>query len=493
MAETFPVEPDRTSPGPRPLAPRWSRRWQGFPTTLPPLIGREQEVAAVLALVHEPGRHLITLTGPGGVGKTRLALAVAKEIEPEFADGAVFVPLAAVSDPALVIPTIARALEIRDTRERSLAEALLVALRDRHLLLVLDNFEHLMLPGMTAAASVAHLLQACPTVTAFVTSRAPLHLSGEQRFLTPPLALPAVDAVLSVDTLDNFGAIAFFVERARWVSHNFVLSEDNAAAIADICRQLDGLPLAIELAAPWIRALTAEELLQRLEHRLPLLQGGADDQPARLRTMRDAIAWSYDLLTVDEAQLFRRLAVFVGGFTLEAVERIACVESPIAIAEPAAHSSSSRFPPPATTDPLDLLAGLIDKGLLQPTQLETQESRFTLLETVREFALERLAESGEAGVIESAHAAYVRDLTERAEPHLLGPQERRWHARCDAELGNLRAALAWALEHDVEAALRIGAALWAYWAWHHLAEGRRWLTDALARSETQPDLLRTRA
>jgi non-specific serine/threonine protein kinase len=440
----------------------------------------------VVALVREPPRRLITLTGPGGVGKTRLALAVAAEVAPEFADGAVFVPLAAIADADLLLPTIARALDIRETRERSWAEAVLTALRERYLLLVLDNVEHLALPGMTAAADVAALLDACPGVTALVTSRAPLHLRGEQRFVTPPLALPTPGETLPIETLADYGAIAFFVERARLVNYEFALNADNADAIAAICRRLDGLPLAIELATPWLRVLPPAALLAQLEPRLPLLQGGAADQPARLRTMRDAIAWSYDLLSPDEARLFRRLAVFTGGFTLEAATWVAAAGSSLPHpTTPTPRRPNSPSPQSPSSDaqlPLPLLAGLIDKGLLQPTPLETQDPRFSMLETVREFALERLAERDEVPLVARTHVSWVLAQVERAESHMLGPDERQWHTRLDEELGNLRTALAWSLAHDVATALRIGAALWAYWAWYQIGEGRRWLGAALARS-----------
>ena len=453
------------------MARLWSRRWQGFPASLPPLIGRQLEIAAVAALFHEPARRLITLTGPGGVGKTRLAIAVASAIEAELADGAVFVPLAAVSDPTQVLSAVARGLELRESGERPLAETILTALRDRTLLLVLDNFEHLALPGMTAAADVVRLLDGCPNVTVLVTSRSPLHLHGEQRFPTPPLTMPAPGDTTPLETLVDFEAIAFFVERAHWVDPGFALTAENADAITEICRRLDGLPLAIELAAPWVRVLSPQALLARLEQRLPLLRGGAADLPERLRTMHDAIAWSHSLLSRDEAHLFRRLAVFAGGFTLDAAEWVA----------------------PDAFAALELLAGLIDKGLLQPMHWKAPEPRFTMLETVREFALERLAESGEAADMQEAHAAYVLDLIERAEPHLLGPDEEQWHRRIDGELANVRVALAWSLERDGKAARRIAAALWPYWGWYQIAEGRKWLGAALAPSAFPSDAVSRKA
>jgi predicted ATPase/DNA-binding CsgD family transcriptional regulator len=484
MATT--AESDRSQRGLQPLSPLRARRWQGFPATLLPIIGREREVAAVTALLREPARRLVTLTGPGGVGKTRLALAVAREAEAAFADGAVFVPLAAIRDPALVLPAVARALEIRESRERPLAEVLQAALHDRRMMLVLDNFEQV----LAAATEVGNVFGACSGVTVLVTSRAPLRLRGEQRFLTPPLALPGPGETPPPDRLTYFGAIAFFVERARWVRHDFALNDGNAPAITEICRRLDGLPLAIELAAAWVRVLTPASLLERMEPRLPLLHGGAADQPARLQTMRDAIAWSYDLVSEEEARFFRRLAVFVGGFTLEAAEWVSGAGDRVSEAAPGVPPPNTRHPVPGT---LDLLAGLIDKGLLQAVQRDAHESRFVMLETVREFGLERLAASGEETEVRRLHALAMRELAERAEPHLLGPRERQWDDRLDADLGNLRAALTWSLEHDLETALRIGAALWVYWAWYHLPEGRRWLTAALARAATPADPVRLKA
>jgi non-specific serine/threonine protein kinase len=267
------------------------------------------------------------------------------------------------------------------------------------------------------------------------------------------------------------------------VRHDFVLDDANAVPVAEICRRLDGLPLAIELAAAWVHVLPPPVLLHQLEQRLPLLHGGAEDQPARLRSMRDAIAWSYDLLSADEAWLFRRLAIFVGGFSLEAAEMVGGTTGRI----------SSDFRLPTSDSVLDLLAALIDKSLVQPADADGHEPRYQMLETVREFAREHLAASGEEGAIAAAQAAAMRAFAERVEPVLLGPDERSWHARVDAELGNLRAALAWGLAHDCETALRIAAALWMYWGQGKMAEGRRWLTAALDRSSRTSALIQARA
>ena len=475
MAEERSVGQSRLRPVPP--APLWTRRWVGFPAALPPLIGRERDVAALQQMLCQPECHLLTLTGPGGVGKTRLAIAVASETVASFEDGAILVPLAAISDPALVLSAIARSLELRESFDRTLTESLVEVLQGRRLLLVLDNFEHV----LPAGTDIARLLHACPRLTILVTSRTPLRLGMERRYATPPLALPDPGYGGDSDTLTEYGATAFFIERARAVQHDFALSRENAEAVVEICRRLEGLPLAIELAAAWVRALPPAALRTRLDPLLPLLRGGGKDQPARLQTMRDTIAWSYDLLSQEEARLFRRLAVCVGGFSLEAVEWVADVGT----VDGAGTSPESH--------PLGVLAALVDKSLLQPLQTEGAEPRFAMLETVREFALEQLAATDEAEAIKAAHAAYLVDLAEHAFPHLLGPDERLWQARIGAELGNLRAALTWALAHDVEAALRIAAPLWVYWSINHLPEGRRWSTAALAHSAPVPDIVRSRA
>jgi non-specific serine/threonine protein kinase len=477
-----------------------------LPAPITALVGRADEVAAIQGLLVRDGVRLLTLIGPGGVGKTRLALAAAAEIEHEFPDGAAFVPLAAVRDPAHVLPAIAQALDARESPERPLAETLVTVLQHRRLLLVLDNFEQV----AAAAADLAHLLAACPRLTALVTSRAALKVGGERRFATLPLAVPPPGAPLAGDAPLAAEAVTLFVQRARQVQPDFAVNAHNAAAVAETCRRLEGLPLAIELAAAWIRVLPPAALLERLAQRLLLLRGGGEDQPARLRTMRDAIAWSYGLLTPDEARLLRRLAVFVGGFTLEAAEAVSIALHELeheakgetreaggvrpARAHPAAVPEVHRTPlaytevsapapghPPRSPDStLDLLSGLIDKSIIQRLPGTDEESRYQMLEVVREYALEQLAESGEAAAAQAAQTAYVLALAERLEPVLLGPEERRWLGRCDAELGNVRAALSWALEHDPETALRIGSALGPYWSWFWIAEGKQWLARALA-------------
>lgn len=471
------VDIDIASPTPlRVLPPPTHLRpvlWSGFQELLPPLIGREREVAALVALLQHPSRRLVTITGPGGIGKTRLAIAVAEATATAFLDGVVFVPLAALRDPAQVLSAIARALDVREMTGPVTVEGLSTALKGRHLLLVLDNLEHVLPATQDLDALIAH----CPQLLVLVTSREPPRLPYEERFATPPLTLPPADPEQDLDLtrMAESEAVAFFVDRARWAAPDFSLDAGNAGTIAEMCRRLDGLPLAIELAAAWMHVLTPAMLLQRLERRLPLLRGGSEHRPDRLRTMHNAIAWSYDLLTPDEARLFRALSIFAGGCTLEAAEAV-----------------SAAVCLPGCAPPLDLLASLIDKNLLQ-TQVNDRFSRFLMLETVREFAREQLEASGEATAVAAAHAAWVVSFVEGAEPHLLGPDEREWLRRSEAELDNIRAALTWSLDHDVESALRIGAALWVTFHWYLAAEGAEWLRRALARATSEPVRVRARA
>jgi predicted ATPase/DNA-binding XRE family transcriptional regulator len=453
-----------------------------LPTPLGRLIGRETELAELRAGFQDEDGRLLTLTGPGGVGKTRLALAVAAaSVAAAFADGAVFVDLAPVADAALVLSAIAQALDVRETHGRSVADVLHAALRDRHLLLVLDNFEHV----LPAAVDLAALLAACPRVTALVTSRAPLRLRGERRFVTPPLTLPGLNGNHTFETVAAAPAIALFVERAQSVQPDFTLDPGNADAVVAICQRLDGLPLAIELAAAWAHVLPPPELLRRLERRLPLLRGGAEDQPVRLRSMGDAIAWSHGLLSDDEARLFRFLAVFVGGFTLEAAEWVSDAGCRVSGDE-----TDSRHPAPAT---LDLLAGLVDKSLVRRTD-GGSGTRFGMLETIREYAQERLAESGEAEIVAARHTTWC--LRVAADVRRAGGQSRRSGLDIlEAEHPNMRTALDRLLTRGQSPnALRLAADLAVFWMQRgHGAEGRVWLERALMADGAEPSAARADA
>jgi predicted ATPase/DNA-binding XRE family transcriptional regulator len=447
----------------------------GLPAPLSPLVGREREVAAVSALLRRDGVRLVTLTGPGGVGKTRLALQVATDLGGDFAHGAKFVALAAVRDPALVASTIAHTLGVVEAGGRSSVDRLGDALRKRHLLLVLDNYEHL----LDAAPLITDLLTRCPTLAVLATSRSPLRLAGEQGMPVPPLAVPDLERLPVVERLAEVGAVRLFVDRARAVDPAFALTDENAGAVAAVCHRLDGLPLAIELAAARSTLFTPAAMLPRLAQRLPLLTGGRRDAPARHRTMRDAIAWSHDLLRDEEQTLFRRLAVFAGGFTLEAAEAMAAAAGDRAV------------------DAFAAVAALVDHSLLRVEPGSSAEPRYLMLETIREFGLERLAESGKGERTRDAHAAYFAALDGRLEPNRLAPQERFDDRllRIEADHPNCRAALAHlAATGDAAGVLRLAGALAVFWHHRgHLREGRRWLEWALERTADAAPLWRGRA
>jgi predicted ATPase/DNA-binding CsgD family transcriptional regulator len=450
-----------------------------FPNSPTALVGRERELMAVGDLVRQPAVRLVTLTGPGGVGKTRLTLGVAEAIGEDFPDGVWFVPLASIRDSALVVSAIARALDVRETGHRSLMDGIAHVLHEKEALLILDNFEHV----VDAAPVVAELLARCPQLTCLVTSRALLRVTGEHAFPVPPLPLPPAADSISVERASMSPAIRLFMTRAQAVRPDFEITAANAAAVGAICRRLDGLPLAIELAAARVRHLTADELASRLvgEERgaaLRILTGGPRDAPDRQQTLRYAIAWSHDLLVSEERVLFRRLATFVGGFTLEAAEAVV-------------NNAGD-----AEIDVIEKIAALVDQSLLQQEDESGGASRYGMLETVREFALEQLVASGEEEVVQDAHEAYFLALAERAAPQLHTEHQQAWLERLQLEHANLREVLVRAEQSgNVCCALRLAAALWRFWHRRgYWAEGLSWLNRLLALAAPVDDMdLATRA
>ncbi|MGI8549837.1 MAG: ATP-binding protein [Dehalococcoidia bacterium] len=522
----------------------------GLPATFPPvkslgnsrhrlpvqrsaLIGRQQEVAAVKRILSRDDVSLLTLTGVAGTGKTRLGLQVAEELQEHFAGGACFVPLAPIAGPELVIFAIAQALGLRESGDRPLRETIVEFLQGRELLLLLDNFEH-----VTAAAPIlVELLAASRGLKLLITSRAALHLHGEREFPVPPLEFPSAgdrgqgtgEGELTAERVAGCAAVALFCERTQEVRPDFELTDENAAAVTEICLRLDGLPLAIELAAARSKLLPPRAMLARLNNRLKLLTGGARDLPERQQTLRGAIDWSYDLLDPDEQTLFRRLAVFAGGCTLEAAEMIWELPNPPAPFPrkeggdttrdggdarrdegdatrdggdttrdgdstvrivPRSHSRKARR---ERLDILDGVASLIDKSLLRQVDGVEGEPRLLMLETIHEYGLERLEESEELEAVQERHAEHCLSLAEEAATKLTGKEQVIWLQRLEAEHDNLRAALAWSQTdaERLETCGRLAVALAKFWSLHgHLSEGRLWLERLLSEGERLPASLR---
>jgi predicted ATPase/DNA-binding CsgD family transcriptional regulator len=427
------------------------------PQPLTPFFGRQRECQQIAALLRQPDVRLVTLTGPGGAGKTRLAVQVAADATDSF-EMVHFISLASLREPKHFLPTLAQELGLRESSEELLLSRIASSFGDGRTLLILDNLEQI----VAAASHITSLLELAPSLTVLATSRIVLHLTGEHDFLVPPLELPSTSQAASASSLEQVASIELFVNRAQAAQTGFALDDDNAAAISELCRQLDGLPLAIELAAAQSRLLSPQAMVRRLSQRLSLLTGGPQDQPLRLQTMRDAIAWSYDLLDASEQALFRSLAVFVGGWSEDAAAFVAGSDEP-------------------GSPVLPRLGSLVDKSLVLQESQPDGEPRFRMLETVREYAFERLLEHGEAEACQARHAEYYLSQAQQAEPQLIVSGSSAWVERLMIERANLRTAVAWSLGHDMtDSVLRLSGTILSYaYARGEPEEGLSWLEAAL--------------
>lgn len=466
------VIPEQTHPQPvepvqQPSTPRiGALQIMNVRTPLTSFVGRQDELAAVEHLLRQSDVRLLTLTGPGGVGKTRLALHAGMRLSDAFRDGVCFVDLAHIRSSEMVVLGIARANNVKEPDDDALLDHLKAELSHTERLLLLDNFEQV----STAAAVVSELLNAAPEVKVLVTSRTPLHVQGEHEFAVPPLALPHDRSLTKLEELANMPVMALFVDRARAAKNDFKLTADNVGPIIEICTALDGLPLAIELAAARIKILSPQVIAARLSRRLAIVTGGPQDLPLRQQTLRNLLDWSYDLLAPTYRPLFARLAVFMGGGTLDAVEAI-CVSSG-----------------DITFDVLDGLSALVNASLLRSVDDRSGATRFTMLETIREYAGELLEESGGLPQMRQQHARYFLSIAEEAAPALRRAHNRQWLDRLERDHDNLRAALQWACDHDHEMLARFVGALWQFWHVHgHRQEARRWVDATLAqRTSSSP-------
>ncbi len=453
------------------------RSMEAYPNNLPialtSFIGREREMEEIKALLKQV--RLVTLTGTGGCGKTRLALEVAMEVMEDFPDGVWLVELAPLKETELVVQTVASALGVKEEAQRSLLETLTDFLKPKKLLLLLDNCEHLV---GTCAQLMERLLQVCPNLWVLATSREGLRIAGEQIYRVPPLSVPNLTPLPSLGQLMQYESVRLFVDRARLVRPSFSVNDQNASAVAEICYRLDGIPLAIELAAALVRGLTVEEIAQRLSDRFRLLTAGTRTALPKHQTLRAAIDWSYELLSRAERALFRRLSVFAGGWALEGAEAVGAGKLP--------EGSEVR-----TEEVWGLMMGLIDKSLVV---MEEGMGRYQMLETLREYGQERLQEAGEAEETRKKHLEFFLGLAERAEEELQGTQQREWLERLEKEQDNFRAALSYGLEREPEKALKLAAALWRFWDIHsNFTEGRSWLERALEKGMSAPAPVRAKA